>query len=127
MMLVPAPPIMGDMTSMLHTPSRVVLADRAGSARRALVALLDDLDDVVLVGQAATRTEPTLGDARADVLVIDDRLVRHGHGSLPAGLRVIVVGVDDPAFAERARSLGADAWVVKDRADEYPPPLLAAR
>jgi hypothetical protein len=34
-------------------------------------------------------------------------------------LRVIVVGViDEPAFAARALSLGAEAWIAKELADE---------
>ena len=60
-----------------------------------------------------------LEELRPDVLVIDDRLLRDGH-VLPrqAGLRVIVVGVDDdPAYAARAERLGAVAWVAKERAD----------
>jgi DNA-binding NarL/FixJ family response regulator len=44
---------------------------------------------------------------------------------LGAPVRVLVVGVDDdPAFAARARDLGADAWIAKDRADDELPALL---
>jgi two-component system response regulator DesR len=117
------------MTTLLPARSRVLLADRAGPARRALADLLTDLDGVDLVAEAGTRDElePVLEHARPDVLVIDDRLVRTRGWSFPAGMRVIIVGVDDnPAFAARARALGAHAWVVKDRADEDLPGLLAA-
>jgi DNA-binding NarL/FixJ family response regulator len=108
-------------------PSRVLLADLAGPARGALAALLRGLDGVQLVGEAGGRDElePALRTTRPDVLVIDDRLLRAGGATLPDGVRVIVVGVDDdPAYAARARSLGADAWVIKDRADDDLPALL---
>ncbi len=105
---------------------RVLLADREGSARRALAGLLRELDGVVLAGEVGARED--LADAlrrtHADALVIDDRLLG-GLGPHNAGLRVLVLGVDDdPAFAARARRLGADAWIVKDRADEQLPALL---
>ena len=34
---------------------------------------------------------------------------------------------DDPAFAARARALGAEAWIAKDRADDTLPALLERR
>jgi DNA-binding NarL/FixJ family response regulator len=108
---------------------RVLLADREGSARRALVSTLKGIDGVELTGEVGNRAD--LPDAllrtRSEVLVIDDRLLR-GHddvlAELPA-LRVLVLGVDDdPAFAARARRLGAEAWIAKDRADEQLATLL---
>ena len=67
----------------------------------------------------------------ADVLVIDDRLLRNHDrlltsvGADRAGIRVIVLGVDDdPGFSARARRLGAEAWVAKDRAGDELPALL---
>jgi DNA-binding NarL/FixJ family response regulator len=115
------------VASQLPRFSRVLLADFPGPARRALAALLEHLDGVVLVGETDSRDAlgPALDGTRPDVLVIDDRLLRDGHAQLPVGPRVIVLGVDDdPAFAARARTLGADAWVVKDRADDDLPALL---
>jgi len=109
------------VASQLPSLSRVLLADLPGPARRALAALLEHLDGVVLVGETDNRDDlgPALDGTRPDVLVIDDRLLGDGRVPLPTGPRVIVLGVDDdPAFAARARTLGADAWVVKDRADE---------
>src|SRR4051812_23325705 len=111
---------------------RVLLADRAGRSRSALGALVAALDGVSLIGavdrdeiaSAVRRTQP-------DVLMIDDRLLRDGEhaltglGAHATSLRVIVLGVDDdPAFAARARRLGAEAWVAKDRAGEELPTLL---
>jgi len=105
----------------------VLLADLPGPARRALAEFLERLDGVELTGQADSRPELALALRRTpvDVLIIDDRLLRDrahvlsGLGPVPAGLRMIVVGVDDdPAFAQRAQRLGATAWIAKDRADE---------
>ena len=55
-------------------------------------------------------------------------LREHRLGPHDAALQMIVFGVDDdPAFAQRARRAGADAWIVKDRADEMLPGLLSRR
>src|SRR4051794_23684836 len=111
-------------------PVRVVLADRQGAARRALSGLLAGLAGVVLAGIAGDREElaAALDRGPIDVLVIDDRLLA-GQVRLPGhpadGLRVLVLGVDDdPAFAARARRLGAEEWIAKDRADERLSALL---
>jgi DNA-binding NarL/FixJ family response regulator len=116
---------------------RVLLADREGTAQRAVAGLLRDLPGVELVGEASTREQvaDALRRIRPDVVVIDDRLVPRtgahvlaGTGPSPGTVRVIVVGVDDdPAFAARARRLGAEAWIAKDRADDVLPRLLEAR
>jgi DNA-binding NarL/FixJ family response regulator len=115
-----------------QTPLRVLLADRAGSARAAIAGLLRGLPGVVLVDEIGDLGElgPALRRTRPDVALIDDRLLRDaGHAGIgphEAGLRVIVLGVDlDPAYAARARRLGAEAWVAKDRAGDRLPALLA--
>ncbi|HEY7074164.1 MAG TPA: hypothetical protein VH418_02295 [Solirubrobacteraceae bacterium] len=114
--------------------TRVLLADVAGTSRRALAGLLSGLDGVTLVGEASDRSElaGALRRTTADVLVIDDRLLSRdshvlaGVGPHHAGLRVIVLGIDDdPAFSARALRLGAERWIVKDRAGEELPALLA--
>ena len=102
---------------------RVLLADREGVARRVLAGALQAIDGVELAGEVSDSAD--LADALrltdSEVLVIDDRLLRDT-GSLLVGLpglRVLVLGADDdPAFAARARRLGAEAWIAKDRADE---------
>jgi DNA-binding NarL/FixJ family response regulator len=109
---------------------RVILADREGAARRALTGLLSGLGGVVLAEVAGDLTElaVALRKGSADVLVIDDRLLGGlgDLGSAAAGLRVLVLGVDDdPAFAARAGRLGAEEWIAKDRADERLAALLA--
>jgi DNA-binding NarL/FixJ family response regulator len=114
--------------------TRVLLADHAGRSRNAVAALVAGLDHVALVGEVGDRSDiaAALRRDEPDVLMIDDRLLRDGAHVLSGlgphrpGLRVIVLGVDDdPAFAERARRLGAEAWVAKDRAGDELPGLLA--
>jgi len=114
-----------------------MLADREGTARRALASLVRGVPGVILVAEAGTREEiaTIMRRVRPDVIVIDDRLIMHsgghvlaGTGPAPGPVRVIVVGVDDdPAFAARAQRLGAEAWIAKDRADDQLPVLLETR
>lgn len=111
--------------------TRVLIADVAGQSRRAVAGLVRELDHVRLVGEVADTTElrRALRSSHADVLLIDDRLLRAGGDPLPehANLRVIVLGVDDhPGYSARARRLGAEAWVAKERADDELPALLGA-
>jgi DNA-binding NarL/FixJ family response regulator len=108
-------------------PVRVVLADPADNARRAIAAVIDDIDGVTLVGQvSSTRDLPAaIRNGRADMLVIDDRLLtgdRHpltDTGPHVRPVRIIVLGIDDhPTFAARAMRLGAEAWIAKELADD---------
>jgi len=101
--------------------TRVLLADEAGFSRDALTRLLADTAGVELVGLVADPRSLRRALARLgpDVLVIDDRLLQHLDW-LPAGagVRVIVIGVDDdPAYAARAARFGAVTWLPKERAD----------
>jgi DNA-binding NarL/FixJ family response regulator len=107
---------------------RVVFADVAGAGHRAVAELLRSLPGIVLVAEVGT-TEALAREMRSsnpDVLVVDDRLVAAlGSGPRDASVAVIVVGVDDdPSFAHRARSVGAIAWIPKERADELLPAAL---
>jgi DNA-binding NarL/FixJ family response regulator len=107
---------------------RVLLADREGAARRALAGALRAMDGVELAGEVGDRAElaDALRTTGSEVLVIDDRLLRDMSDGLP-GLRVLVLGADlDPAFAARARRLGAEAWIAKDHADERLAQLLGS-
>jgi DNA-binding NarL/FixJ family response regulator len=111
----------------------VLLADVAGRPRRAIASLISGIERVTLVGEIGDRAElpAAVWDTGADVLLIDDRLLRNGarvlDGNIPADLRIIVLGVDDdPAFSARAHRMGAEAWVAKDRAGDELPALLAA-
>jgi len=131
MTTVPEQPIIDrDMRAPTSSRSRVLLADRVGPARHALAGFLDGLEEVELVGEVSDRADVSgaLERTHAHTLVIDDRLLRSGGEAFPVDLRVIVLGLEDhPAFAERARLLGADAWVFKDRAGEELPALLERR
>jgi DNA-binding NarL/FixJ family response regulator len=67
----------------------------------------------------------------APVLVISHRLLRQPGramqpiGPLPAGTRVIVLGLEvHPGFGRRASEVGADGYVVKDHADRDLVPLV---
>jgi chemotaxis response regulator CheB len=98
-----------------------VLADEVGFSRTALAEVLAGTPGVELV--KVMGDGPKLRDAiarlRPEVVVVDDRLLRQSDSIVrDAGVRVIVIGVDDdPAYAARAHRLGAVAWVPKERAD----------
>jgi chemotaxis response regulator CheB len=91
-------------------PIRVLLADEPGVCRIALARVLADASGIEVVEGDGCDLRDALRRLRPDVLVIDDRLLRH-RDRVPAdeGVRVIVVGVDDddPAYAARAASVGA--------------------
>ena len=106
---------------------RVLLADREGTVRDSIEDVLRRLASVSFVDVVGSRDDlaRAVRRTRPDVLVIDDRLlstvdhVLNGSGPLAKPPRVIVVGViDEPAYLSRAMSLGAEAWIPKDRADE---------
>jgi chemotaxis response regulator CheB len=98
-----------------------VLADEVGFSRTALADVLASTPGVELVKvmRDGPRLRHAIARLRPDVLVVDDRLLRRSDSIVrDAGVRVIVIGVDDdPAYAARAHRLGAVAWVPKDRAD----------
>jgi hypothetical protein len=111
-------------------PLRVALADPNQNTRRAIATIVDDIDGVDLVVQLDTLTK--VSEDAIDVLVVDDRLLARetpasDRGTLGwPGVRVIALGMDEsPAFAARARRLGAVAWLAKHTADESLRELLA--
>jgi DNA-binding NarL/FixJ family response regulator len=65
-------------------------------------------------------------ETRPDVVVVDERMFRNDAWTASvAGARLVVMGVDDdPAYPARARRIGAEAWVPKDRADTLLPAVL---
>jgi two-component system response regulator DesR len=117
----------------------VVLAEPHAIALSGLTAVLE-ADPELRVVAAADREAALAAIARhdANVLVISHRLLRRPDGGLqpigplPPDTRLIVLGFEvHPGFERRATEAGADAYVVKDRADRDLLPLvhelLAAR
>ena len=108
--------------------TRVLLADEAGFSRTALASVLADTPGVTIVAKLAESglIQAAVQETRPDVVVVDDRLLRDELWTgRDLGARLIVVGVDDdPGFAARARRIGAEAWVPKERADAVLPLLL---
>jgi DNA-binding NarL/FixJ family response regulator len=109
-------------------PTTVLLADQPGVSRTALASVLADTPGVTLVAKLAEPglIESAVREMHPDVVIVDDRLLRDGHWTRrDLGTRLIVVGVDnDPGFGARARRMGAEAWVPKERADAVLPLLL---
>ena len=112
----------------------IVLAEPHPLARGALTMLLEEdprltvvpVDDLAGALRAVARSG-------AAVLVVSRRLLKRSSrgmrlpGPLPTGTRTIVLGLeDDPAFAADARRAGADAYVLKDRADVDLPAAIDA-
>jgi hypothetical protein len=110
--------------------TRVVLADYTGAGQAAIARLIASLPATALVAGVddPDRVHATVRDTQADVLVIDDRLLRDvAWTAAELGVRLIVVGLhDDPGYPARAERLGAECWVAKDRADAVLPVLLPA-
>jgi DNA-binding NarL/FixJ family response regulator len=106
----------------------VALADKPGIARAALATLISETEGLALVAEAATldQLRAAVRDARPDVVVVDDRLLRDAAlAAADLGARLVMTGVDDdPAYPARARRIGAEAWVPKDRADLLLPGIL---
>jgi DNA-binding NarL/FixJ family response regulator len=114
-----------------ESDTRVVLADYLGPGRAAIAALLDRLPGATVVGDVADPAEilPTVRATRPDVVIVDDRLLRHERWTADdLAARLIVVGMDDdPGYRSRAERFGAEAWIAKERADVVLPVLLSQR
>jgi DNA-binding NarL/FixJ family response regulator len=105
----------------MTAPMRIVVADRHDGFRHALRELLS-ADPALSVTEAADLRAAGVAvrRARAHALVVDVGLLDADRGRLgpvPAGMMIVVVGMDDtPAREHQALRAGADAYVVKDRA-----------
>ena len=117
-----------DGSEALPAPIRIVLADDHAVVRRGLELLLgaeEDFEVVASVGDVDAAIRTTRG-YKPDVLVLD--LNMPGGSSLDAiptileaspGTQIAVLTMQkEPAFARRALSAGAVAYVLKDAADD---------
>ena len=106
----------------------VLLADLPGGGHDALASLIAGTPGLHLARDVydPQRLLPAIDEARPDVVVIDDRFVGHLPQTADAqDFRLVVVGLDDdPGFTARARRVGAQAWIPKERADALLPLLL---
>ena len=106
----------------------VLLADLLGGGHSALASLIVETRGLHLARDVYDPRQliAAIGEARPEVVVIDDRLLGHlPQTSDRRAFRLIVVGLDDdPGFAARAHRLGAQAWIPKERADALLPLLL---
>ena len=92
---------------------RVQLIDRPGFSHDVIASLIADQPGTQLVTDAP------------DVVVIDDRELAGTLDSLDPGIPLVILGADDdPAYAARARRLGAE-WVAKDAAATVLPRILS--
>jgi hypothetical protein len=91
---------------------RVQLIDRPGFSHDVIASLIAEQPDTQLVSDSP------------DVIVIDDRELAGALDSLDPHIRLVVLGADDhPAYAARARGIGAQ-WVAKDAAGTVLPRIL---
>ena len=74
--------------------TRVVLADHPGAGRTVLARLVSETPGVQLVAKVSRpdEIEPAARELAADVVIVDDRLLRHGRWTgRDLGARLIVV------------------------------------
>ena len=118
----------GELNPPASLPIRVVLSDDHPTMRRSLRGLLDDEDDLEVVGEAESleAVEREMGLRQPHVLVLD--LGMHdGSSGFEAigrlherGASTMIVGLtmrDDPVFARHALTAGAVGFVSKHLAD----------
>jgi DNA-binding NarL/FixJ family response regulator len=103
------------------TDIAVLVADARGPSRTALAGLIAGTPGLALAATASTLAElvAALRSSEPDVVLLDDRLLRDGGlRAWPFAARLVITGMDDePAYAARAREIGAAAWVAKERVD----------
>lgn len=106
---------------------RVALCDDHAMVRSGLRRLLDEDDDFVVVGEAATADEAIAlaRTERPDVFVVDLGLpgvsgidaTRRIRETSPATAVLVLTAQDDVAYLRRAFAAGARGYLVKDAAD----------
>lgn len=117
-------------------PIKVILADDHAGVRRSLRLLLDRLDDVEVVAEAAELSTVIRGVHQhvPHVLVLDLQMPNGSSLETIRTLRervpdteIVVLTMDvSPAFAQAALTAGAVGFVLKDRSDSELPPAIRA-
>jgi DNA-binding NarL/FixJ family response regulator len=108
-------------------PVQVVLIDDSVSVRRRLADLLDELENVVLVGEARSADEglELLTSLQPDVVILDVRMPgRSGIGLLEDMLRVdprpaVIVLTNYPYVAYRRRCMDLGAQYFFDKSSQF--------
>jgi DNA-binding NarL/FixJ family response regulator len=102
-------------------PIRVLVADDHPSFREGLVAILDDLDEVVVVGQAGTGEEAvTLAAVQPDVVLMDLHMPGIGRIAATEQLTasrpdvVVLTMVEDADAIVRAMRARARGYLLKE-------------
>lgn len=134
--LAPAPRD-GGLAWAAGSPIRVVLADDHALMRRSLRGLLDDEEDVEVVGEAddLVSVQREVQTRQPHVLVLGLG-IHDGSAGMEAistlresAPETVIVGLtmqDDPAFARHALAAGAGGFVSKDLADKELPQAIRA-
>ena len=115
------------MSAIGASPIRVLIIDDHGIVRQGLHLLLAGYPEIIIIGEATTRTEALTAAAHTqpDIIVLD--LVLGDENAVDCipellattGARIVIfTGVDDPALQRRAVSLGAMGLVSKDKDPE---------
>lgn len=111
----------------MNPPIRILLADDHAVLRSGLRLLLDDRDDMTVVGEAANGAEvlPLAQQVRPDVILLDLTMPQLGGLELlpllrdqaPATRVLILTMHDDEGYLRRALKAGAAGYVLKKAAD----------
>jgi two-component system response regulator NreC len=111
----------------MATPTSVVICDDHALVRSGLRRLLEAIDGIDVVGEAATADEAVAAvtETHPDVLLLDVVMPgRSGIEAIPdlqaasAGTRILVLSMqDDVSYVRRAFEAGANGYLLKEAAD----------
>jgi DNA-binding NarL/FixJ family response regulator len=113
------------MTTSPRPPLRVLIADDAVAVRQRLAAMLDEIPDVQVCGQAGSVNETVVAVARLhpEVLLLDLNMpggsgldvLQAVRARTEALVVIVLTNYPYPEYEKRARELGADAFYDKSR------------
>jgi two-component system response regulator NreC len=127
---------MGDGAAATRSLIRIILADDHALMRRSLRLLLDNEEDLEVIGEAddLTLVVSHVTGHKPNVLVLDlsmpggssvDAITRLREG-VPETQIVVLTMEENPVFAQQAMSAGALGFVLKNQADEELPAAVRA-